>query len=110
LLSPLGKPRARLLDIDLQKVDVLDLGNVIEPVSLQGGAIDHFPQMLEELKQAQRRRVRFESARHSGSATNVEYVRAAITHSIRQITLAGAVATLQLQQCMVLRLKPGHAA
>jgi hypothetical protein len=48
------------LDVDLQEVEVLNLGNVVEPPGLQRDALDHFPQRFENPEEAQRHRVRFE--------------------------------------------------
>jgi hypothetical protein len=35
------------LDVDLQEVDMLNLGNVIEPAGLQEDGFDHFPKRFD---------------------------------------------------------------
>jgi hypothetical protein len=42
-LSPFERRELAALDVDLQEVEMLNLGNVVEPASLQGDALDHFP-------------------------------------------------------------------
>ena len=97
------------LDIDLQEIDVVDLGKIVEALGLDPGLTDDAGIVLEEAEDLERGGTGNECARPTGIGTEVESVFFAVAHRIGEIGLVGPLLQIQLGEGRGLGFEAGDA-
>jgi hypothetical protein len=98
------------LDVDLEEIDAVDLGNVVEALRLEPRTIDDAGVGLEEAEHLERGRAGGEQAAPAGIGAEIERVLAAVADRVGQIGLVCALLLVELGARGVLRLEAGEAA
>src|SRR5262249_29497758 len=97
------------LDIDLEKIDIVDFLDIVQAPCLDRDSIDHPGVALEEAEDLESGRAGHERARPTGIGAQVERVFLSITNRIWQVDLAAALLAVQLRERGSLGLEPGDA-
>src|SRR5262249_57829884 len=69
-------------DVDLEEIDVVELGDVVEPPRLEPRAIDDMGIGLEEAEHVEGSRTGHEQTRPAGIGTEIERVLPAVAHCV----------------------------
>jgi hypothetical protein len=84
------------LDVDLQEIDVVDLGKIVESLGLDPRSTHDAGIVLEEAEDLEHGRTGHECARPAGIGTEVESVLFAVAYRIGKIGLVGSLPEIQL--------------
>jgi hypothetical protein len=98
------------LDVDLDKIDAIDLGDVIEAPRLERHAIHNAGIRLEEAEHIEGGCAGHEQTRPAGIGAQIERVLASVAHRVGEIDFVRALPLVQLGKRSSVRLEAGETA
>ncbi len=98
------------LDIDLEEINIVDLGNIIQPLCQYSHMTDYAGIVLEEIEDLKGGPTGHERARPTGIGTEVQRVLLAIAYRIRKVSFVDSLFLVQFHNGRRLGVKAGDAA